>query len=75
MLKKHFETCMLMSPKNIFILCHSTVHQVNIHIIRPNDRMTHARCKGGTSGQRGEWAQSTGNAFLMAEIKSLKILH
>ena len=32
LLKKHFETGMLMSPKNIFILCHCTVHQVYIHI-------------------------------------------
>ena len=53
LLKKHFETGILMSTKNIFILCHSTVHTVIIHIIRPNDRKTHARCKSGRSGQRG----------------------
>ena len=53
LLKKHCETGMLMLPKNIFILCHSTVHPVNIHIIRPNDRKAHARCKRGTSTQRG----------------------
>ena len=39
---KHFETSMSMLPKNIYLLCHSTVHPVNIHIIRPNDRKTHA---------------------------------
>ena len=53
MFKKYFETGMLMSPKNISILCHSTVHPVNIHIKRPNDQKTHARCKSGMSGQRG----------------------
>ena len=53
MLKKHFEIRMLMSPENVFILCHSTVHPVNIHIIRLNDRKTHARCKLGISGQGG----------------------
>ena len=31
----------------------TTVHPVNIHIIRPNGRKTHARCKSGRSGQRG----------------------
>ena len=51
--KKHFKTGMLMLPKNISILCHSTVHPVNIHIKWPNDRKTHARCKSGRSGQRG----------------------
>ena len=40
-----FETVMLMWPKFFLKLCHSTVHSVNIHIIRPNDRKTHARCK------------------------------
>ena len=53
LLKKHFEIRMLMSPENVFILCHSTVHPVNSHIIRLNDRKTHARCKLGISGQRG----------------------
>ena len=43
----------LMLTKNISILCHSTLHPVNIHIKRPNDRKTHARCKSGRSGQRG----------------------
>ena len=47
-----------MSAKIFFILCHPTVHPVNIHIIRPNDRNKHVRCKGWTEG---EWAQSTGN--------------
>ena len=47
------EAVMLMPPKNIFTFCRSTVHPVNIHIIRPNDRKTHAKCKRGTSGQRG----------------------
>ena len=75
MLKKHFEIRMLMSPENVFILCHSTVHPVNIHIIRLNDRKTHARCKLGISGQGGEWAQSIGNAFSMVQIRSLKRLH
>ena len=59
-----------MLPKNISILCHSTVHPINIHIKRPNDRKTHARCKSGRSGQKGEWAQSIGNAFFMV-IRSL----
>ena len=67
---KHFETSMSMLPKNIYLLCHSTVHAVNIHIIRPNDQKTHARCKRGK-----EWAQSIGNAFFMVEIRALKILH
>ena len=31
--------------KKIIQLCHSTVHSVNIHITRPNDQNTHARCK------------------------------
>ena len=53
LLKKHFETGMLLLPKIIFLLCDSTVHPVDIHIIRPNDRKTHARCKSGRSGQRG----------------------
>ena len=53
LLKKHFETGLLMSPKDIFILCHSTVHTVNIHTKRPNDNKTHARCKSGRSGQKG----------------------
>ena len=53
LLKKHFETGMLLLPKNIFLLCDSTVHPVNIHIIRPNDRKAHARCKSGRSGQGG----------------------
>ena len=53
LLKKHFETGMLMLPKIIYLLCHFTVHPVNIHIIRPKDRNTHARCKSGMSGQRG----------------------
>ena len=44
---------MLMLTKNISILCHSTLHPVNIHIKRANDRKTHARCKSGRSGQRG----------------------
>ena len=52
LLKKHFETGMLLLPKNIILLCNSTVHPVNIHIIWPNDRKTHARCKSGRSGQR-----------------------
>ena len=42
-----------MLTKNISILCHSTLHPVNIHIKRPNARKTHARCKSGRSGQRG----------------------
>ena len=41
-----------MLAKNISILYHSTLHPVNIHIKRPNDRKTHARCKSGRSGQR-----------------------
>ena len=61
MLKKHFETGMLMSPKKVFILCHSTVHTENIHTKRPNDRKTHARWT------EGEWAQSIGNAFFMVD--------
>ena len=32
---------------------YTTVHPVNIHIKRPNDWKTHARCKSGRSGQRG----------------------
>ena len=60
MLKKHFDIGILMSPKNMLIFCHSTVHPVNIHIIRPNDRKTHARCKCCMSGQRGS---SIGNAL------------
>ena len=44
---------MLMLTKIISILCHSTLHPVNIHIKRPNDRKTHARCKSGRGGQRG----------------------
>ena len=32
--KKHFETGMLMLPKNIYLLCQFTVHPVNIHIIK-----------------------------------------
>ena len=48
--EKAFETGMLLLPKNILLLCDSTVHPVNIHIIRPNDRKTHARCKSGRSG-------------------------
>ena len=51
--KKHFLTGMLMLTKNISILWHSTLHPVNIHIKRPDDRKTHARCKSGRSGQRG----------------------
>ena len=43
----------IMFPKDISILCHSTLHPVNIHIKRPNDRKTQARCKSGRSGQRG----------------------
>ena len=54
-----------MLSKNISILSHSPLHTLNIHIKRPNDRKTHARCKSGRSGQRGEWAQSIGNAFFM----------
>ena len=50
LLKKHFETSSLMLPRNIHLLCHSTVHPVNIHIIRPNDRKMHARCKRGQRG-------------------------
>ena len=49
---------MFMWPKK---LCHSTVHSVNIHIIRPNDRKTHARCKvvgmdtGGLVAKHRKW--------------------
>ena len=44
---------MLMLPKNIYLLCHSTIHPVNIHIIWPNDRKTNAKRKSGRSEQRG----------------------
>ena len=42
LLTKHFETSMSMLPKNIFLLCHSTVHHdpVNIHIIRGLEAFT-----------------------------------
>ena len=63
--KKHFETDMIMSPKNIFILCHSTVHPVNRHIERFNDRMTHARCKNGRSGQRRGGGVGTKHSLLL----------
>ena len=67
---------MLLLPKNIFLLCDSTVHPVNFHIIRPNDRKTHARCKlKWLEWTEGEWAQSIGKAFFMVEIRALKILH
>ena len=52
LLTKHFETSMSMLPKNIYLLCHSTVHPVNIHIVRPNERKTHACCKSGKSGHK-----------------------
>ena len=46
LLKKHFQTVMLMGPKKIFTLSfYSTFQSVNIHIIRPNDQKTHVRCK------------------------------
>ena len=51
------ETCEILLPVFIFLkeafyvakkyFCYSTV---NIHIIRPNDRKPHARCKSGRSG-------------------------
>ena len=59
MFKKHFETGMVMSPKNIFILCHSTVHPVNIHIKKLNVKVL--------EWTEGEWAQSIGNAFFMVD--------
>ena len=76
MLKKHFETVMLMWPKNIFELCHSTVHSVNIHTIRPNDRKTHARCKvvGVDTGGLGAKHRKC-FFFFHGEIRSSKILH
>ena len=44
LLKKHFETGMIMVPKNIFfLLFHSTVHAAHINIIRPNDRQTRSQ--------------------------------
>ena len=33
LLKKHFDTVMLMSPNFFFLLCHSMVHSVNIHMV------------------------------------------
>ena len=42
-MKKYFDTVMLMPPKKKILFY--SVHSVNIHMLRPNDRKTHANCR------------------------------
>ena len=70
-MKKYFDTVMLMPPKKKILFY--SVHSVNIHMLRPNDRKTHARCRMVGSGvARGERAQSIGNAFFLDRDQIIK---
>ena len=66
---------MLMLPKNISILCHSTVHPVHIHIKRPNDGKTHARCKSGGSGEGGVGTKHRKCFFHGNQINKCFVVH